>query len=936
MFQFIIEKLLHKKWMNLCLLTGFFLLISIAACNPMYQEAALEKLLQHELLLKQASSSTYQGIVSADYHRANVKESKLDSNVFPDADQFDKRLKEILPEEAVYEVHTESLSYTNAASDIKPNGEVVSRKIKCRNMSGLENQVHMIAGEMYTDASPKDGAIDVIVSKGAMYKNGYLLGERFTFDTLTFADGRKLTIRITGVFEEKESGSLYWVRPLSEYSGDVFMSDKAFQSLLQDSNIQKNMLYETFFRVLNTEKLQVKDVPSLEHTIALLKNEDGDNSDVTCSIQLAPVIEKFQSNEGKVKTTMTILQVPVFVLLFAFIYMVSKQMLEMEKGEIAMLKSRGASRRQILLTYIGQSGVLAAIAVILGVPAGWLLCKLLGSSNAFLQFSSESKVYVSIGWKAYVYALGGAVIAMSSMTLPVLRHAKVGIVEQKSRMNSNPQPLWRTYFLDMLLFAFACYEYYTFSHQKEHLMKQMLENKGLDPMLYLSASLFILGGGFVMLRLLPLLIKGIYRIGKKHWNSAMYSSFLQIIRTSNRQIFISVFLILTVATGIFCANIARSINQNLEERTRYDNGADFVLQESWNSNKAAVLRAKSEGVKMDLVYEEPDFQKYDLLKKASNATKVIRDNKVTFFQNKKEYTGEMIGIHTKDFGETAWMKDGILDKHWYYYLNKLAENPNGVLVSSNVEKKLHAKIGDTLLISRKNELEEDIGTMEVVICGFVKAFPSYVKGNDKYFFITNLNQVVNSYGMTPYEIWVKDAAKDSNYMNQFIHENDIKLTAFHDTEKEIVQQKKEPVCQVTNGLLTLNFIVILILCMIGFLIYWILSIRQRELLFGIYRAMGMSMKEVGQMLLNEHIFSSLTSILTGVVIGEIVTKLFVPLILLTFLPEDHNLTIEIITRASDMVKLGVSIGIMLVVCFMVIVSILKKMKISQVLKLGEE
>lgn len=936
MFQFIVNKLLHKKWMNLCLLIGFILLVSIAACNPMYQSAALDKLLQHELQFEQEKTGTYPGILTLDYHRKDMETKELKSNTFPDADKVEDSLKRLMPEDLLYNIHIRSLSYSSAVSEIKPNGENLKRKLKCLTMSGLEEQVQITAGKMFQNEISEDGVADVIVSKGAMYRNGYYLGEKITFDNFILSNGKKFTIRIAGVFEEKQSGSIYWIRPISEYRDAVFMSEGIFDSLIQDSGMQKKMLYESVFQVMDTSKLGAKDVTSLKYAVDQMKDEDGNESDVTCVMNIAPVIEKYHANQNKVTSTMTILQVPVLVLLLAFIYMVSKQMLEMEKGEIAMLKSRGASRSQIFLTYIGQSGVLAVIAMILGIPAGWLLCKVLGSSNAFLEFQNQSDVAVKMNARSLLFALAGALVAMSSMTLPVLNHAKVGIVEQKSRVNSNPQPLWRKFFLDMILFAFACYEYYSFSQQRENLMKQMADNKGLDPMLYVSASLFILGGGFFMLRIVPLFIKLIYRIGKKHWNVALYSSFLQIIRTSNRQIFISVFLILTVATGMFCANTARSINQNLEERLRYNNGTDFVMEEQWDSNYADVLRAKNFDVKLELVYEEPDIQKYDLIKKASSITKVVRDKKVSFFVDSKEYKGEMIGINTKEFGETAWMKDGVLDKHWYHYLNLLADHPDGILVSSSAAKELGVKLGDRLTLSRKNILDDDIGLMEAEVCGFVDAFPSYVKEEGKYFFVANFNQVLNSYDISPYEVWIKSTAENSKEINQFIGENNIKLTKFHDTKKEIAQMKNEPICQVTNGLLTLNFVVILVLCMMGFLIYWILSIRQRELLFGIYRAMGMSMKEVGKMLLNEHIFSSLTSILSGILIGGIVTKLFIPLILLTFLPEDHNLKLEIITKSGDMVRLGAAIGVMLIVCFVIIVSILKKMKVSQVLKLGEE
>ena len=53
-----------------------------------------------------------------------------------------------------------------------------------------------------------------------------------------------------------------------------------------------------------------------------------------------------------------------------------------------------------------------------------------------------------------------------------------------------------------------------------------------------------------------------------------------------------------------------------------------------------------------------------------------------------------MAIHTKEFGSVAWMRDGTLDKHWYHYLNDLADASQNVLVSSNAKTDFGLKIGD--------------------------------------------------------------------------------------------------------------------------------------------------------------------------------------------------------------------------------------------------
>ena len=80
---------------------------------------------------------------------------------------------------------------------------------------------------------------------------------------------------------------------------------------------------------------------------------------------------------------------------------------------------------------------------------------------------------------------------------------------------------------------------------------------------------------------------------------------------------------------------------------------------------------------------------------------------------------------------------------------------------------------------------------------------------------------------------------------------------FTDTNADIIDLKNDPVFQATNGILTVGFIVVLVLAAAGFLIYWILSIRSRQLQFGIFRAMGMSMREVLGMLASEQLAASL-------------------------------------------------------------------------------
>ena len=176
----------------------------------------------------------------------------------------------------------------------------------------------------------------------------------------------------------------------------------------------------------------------------------------------------------------------------------------------------------------------------------------------------------------------------------------------------------------------------------------------------------------------------------------------------------------------------------------------------------------------------------------------------------------------------------------------------------------------------------------------------------------------------------------SEQVADYMRENGCKIAQWCSLEEELEASKSSALIQITNGMFTMGFLISMLVCSVGFLIYWIMVMKQREMLFGIYRAMGMRMSEIRTMLINEQIFGSLLSILTGAGVGVISTLLFVRLITLVYLPRKHNIPIRICLYGTDMVKLFALVFLVVIFCGVVLRNLLKNMKIAQALKLGED
>ena len=164
----------------------------------------------------------------------------------------------------------------------------------------------------------------------------------------------------------------------------------------------------------------------------------------------------------------------------------------------------------------------------------------------------------------------------------------------------------------------------------------------------------------------------------------------------------------------------------------------------------------------------------------------------------------------------------------------------------------------------------------------------------------------------------------------------LKLQRVIDSSQLLIEEKTDPELQGMNGALTLGFVVIMLMTVIGFLIYWIISIRSRTLQFGVLRAMGVTFREVIATLGWEQLLVSLVSIAMGFVIGGIASDMFVPMFRTMYDAADQVPPFRVHGDAGDYIKMYVIIAVMLIGGFLVLGSIIRKININKALKLGED
>ncbi len=963
MFAIILNKIKHKRWMVASLLIGNILLIAIACASPLYMDGILGRLLTRTLEEKLHSTSKHPLMVTID--SGSTTPLGLTAISLRPYDLLADEVPEAYGLDTLSTVRFISSGRLSFVPDVIRDN-VKKADVQLATLNELEDHIKLLSGDLFSDdiEETADGTriIDVIIPQRTMVNQNILLGDLLTLDKtnsseILLEEQGALAFRVTGVFGAADNTDPYWIRPDSFYGNHLFMSEDIFNDLLRPGYVESfgtgedvrslvsvSGIWNVAFDYTQMKPEHVKHF--LDQSESYVRQLNGKRSVITNNFE--STLKAFELQALKTRVTLLLLQVPIYLLLLAFIFMVSKQLLRMELNEIAVFKSRGASRWQVLRIYIGQSLIIGLLALVAGMPLSFFLTNMIGSADAFLSFVSREALPLRIR-PAFLASAGSAfAVSIGTMIIPAFRQSKTTIVEQKQQLQALDQktPWWQKAWLDLILLGISIYALYSFNQQKDSIAERVAAGQGTDGLLFLSSSLFMVGAALVVWRIVPFIVRVFYKITENLWGPALYLSFLQTIRSRNRQTFISVFLMLTMSIGLFSAITARTINENARAQIRYLNGTDIVIREFWPNNAEAV----ADNPDLELVYQEPDYAVYEQMEEVEAVARVYTNNDVSIRgRNVDIKIATLMGIHTKEFGEAVKMDRGLLPEHINNYLNALAGDGRAVLLSENFRSKQGLAVGDYVYISGGKD-ESIYG----VIAGFVPYWPGYQPTSskkhsdgstivtDNYLAITHLSETQSAFGIVPYDLWLKTNG-ESQFIYDFAAENrntqsasGRSYTKFIDTNAQLVDLNRDPILQGTNGLLTISYLVVLILCAVGFLIYWILSIRSRTLLFGIFRAMGLRFKELILMLINEQLSVTLPALLAGTGIGYLAARLFVPLILLAYGSTEQIIPLKIEYAGDDFIRTFLIVGMTIVLCLFVLAWQIRQINIAQALKLGED
>ncbi len=952
MLRMVLRKMFSNPWLMICLLVGSILAVAMVSSVPMYTDGVLQRMLTKDLEEYQLNTGNYPGRyhVRGSFYSQYSEEDRMRAYRV-----FDRKITTELIDEiglpVLRAVKNMTLDHLSALPEVQREEDPKRRFIKLDTVTGIDQHITMIHGRMYT--ADKDlGYSEVIVTEEAMKQLDLRLNEVYLTKDLVDKLDEPLRFMVVGVFTIKEEAQQdpFWFQGLWAYKSSFLMDYGLFQDIFVNTDSPLLTGVQWYF-AFDYHKMNLDSIKTVLAAHETQSRYYAQYRSLDWRFPAISILEKYNERETRLKLTLWVLQVPILLMLAFYLFMVSQLIVEYEKNEIAVLKSRGASSAQIFMTYFIESLILSGFALLIGPPLGLFLCSIIGSSNGFLEFVQRTALPVSLSTKAYAYSLWAILLFMVTMLVPAFIASRTSIVLYKQiKGRGAKSSLWKKYFFDVLLLGVAAYGVYSYQARQSilGLTGASALDVAADPLLFLISTLFIIGVGLVFLRIYPFIVTFIFWLGRKVWSPVLYASFIQVGRSGGQNQFLMLFIIVTLSIGIFNANAARTINNNLEEKIRYQMGSDMIVHAYWPSNEQTDLPGGMGGPppaptfvsREPIQYQEPPFVPFRDLEGVEFATKVFRKDKISVsLMGQRSSNVYLMGIIPDEFGTMAWFRPDLLKPHHINnYLNMLSYDPRAILVSTSFKEKYNLQQGDSIFMTWRDQ-----GFIEGIVYAFVDYWPTFnplahqAEAASPELVVANYAYIRAKMALEPYEIWLhKEADTTSHEIYAQIEEKKLQITRLQDTSQMIITMKNDPMIQGTNGALTLGFIVTMTISIIGFLIYWILSIQRRVLNFGIFRAMGLTRGRVLGMLVWEQLLISGVAVFVGILIGGVVSDLFVPMLQLAQSAAQQIPPFRVVAHREDYLKIYGVVAFMLSLGLLVLGAIINKIKIAQAIKLGED
>ena len=946
------KRLLTQQFLSFASIMGLMVASGFILSVPLYADATYFRLLREELLVGREVELTQKPVDYAPLAFVfELKAAGRNSPQWKDVVDADEYLTNRAPRtlgfptvQLVRRYRTDGYPMFAPRDLNNPGTQYPLTSATLTFMTPLEENIIVVTGttpQPFVSLLREGNTIEAMANENLASEFGVQVGDVYTLRT----DNGPLPVSIVGLWRPLDPLAPFWDVKQDNW---LFVDEETYKGIVSDT-VDDELISATWSIIADGSSIHADDVETLEKNILTIEAQAGALlSGITLVASPLDALSRYQENAPTLTYLLFAFSVPILSLILAFIGLVAGLFVNQQRGEMAILRSRGASAWQVAGMSLLQGVILGAAALAGGVLLGYWITHSIGKARSFLDFTAEGGLRVSMTPQVLGYGLFGiAIILLIQILLPTLSAAANTIVTYKQeRARTLNTPWWQKFYLDILLLIPTGYGFWQLLQQTQQALDEAeaIPDPLQNPLLLLVPALGIFSVALFTLRLVPRFMDMISRLLNPTKSVGLLMAARYLARSPALYNAPLVLLVLTLGLSAFTASLALTLDSQLDKQMRYEVGADMNLYEL-----GTTFTENSQNVS----YTFSSVEDHLIIPEVRSATRVGR-YKFTAIVPSGVLNGTLLGIDRLTFPDAAYWQRDFADTQLGVLMNQLAANPRGILVPRSVLDEKKIEVGDTLKLSFTTGVAGLSITTEMEIVGTFDLFPTWYPESGP-MIVGNLDEIFLLAGAEyPHEVWLDTTDKaDPETIAYTVRGFSILLDQQADQSKlvqnglntivndwsssdlNIRAEQRRPERQGLFGLLSVGFVSSALLTVLGFLLYAMFSFRRRFIEMGMLRAVGLSIRQMMSLLAAELAFLVLLGIGVGTGLGVFASRTFVPFLQIGASAQSQYPPFQIEIAWLSIVQIYVLFTLLFIVALGVLSALLMRMKIFQAIKLGE-
>ena len=716
---------------------------------------------------------------------------------------------------------------------------------------------------------------------------------------------------------------------------------------------------------LDPERISITDLNAIINGVNTVKLDTSNDPQFDASpflqdtvpYQQSDILDQYLSRSSVAQLPVACLLLLMLGLVLFFVSMIADLLVDRQAAEIALLHSRGASRRQIFSSLVVQSVGVGLIALVAGpLLAIWLVRVVAQHSLATSDQSAINLISNNVfqaAWGLGGYAIIAVVATLLAMVLAI--HQAMGrdiLAIRREAARSTRIPLWQRLNLDIIATVVALTGYaFSIYLTNAGILDAHLRLLLLSPLTLLESAFLLIAIILLFLRFFPRILQFGTWLATRGRSAAPTLALAQMARTPRQPVRMTLLLTLASAFAFFTLIFTASQSQRILDVAAYQGGADFsgsisnAILTQGQFNEATTAYSNIHGVTAtSLGYTTPATVGSGLLGMPVNFTAVDAN---TFAQTAIWTSQDSTQPLPSLMAQLRALRPSVLThKAVPAFVDATGWNALHLTPGANFILNFGSGDSNNLVNFTAVAAVHHIPTSaDTIAPGILVDYWSYVKVYTKNYASTNFIVPLNY-------IWLRsrDDTAALTSIRKTLSQGDLQLEPLFDRRAMVDTLYHEPLYLSLTGVLALGATTALLLALFGNLIASWISTRSRLTNFAILRAIGATPRQVASTLTWEMAIIYATAIVLGVVFGTIFSLLVIPGLVFTSVAPSGITSqvssgtfyglqgippIQIIIPGS----LGIALIALILICILTLtmmVRIVSRPSISQTLRLNED